>query len=369
MKETRLPTIMVVSQYVSLQKGGAERYIHEVSKRLQRRGVEIRFLCPDPQSRQELFSPIPVFSGGFNPFWSFQLDRALARISPDVVFAHFTVPGITDIAVRRAARMKIPVCLAYHSDVTGQEWYKQVTGRMYYRLMGLKTLKLADRILVCSPKYLEASPWLACLDVPFSFAPYGVDPVMVQGERKPLFPYLFFVGKPDVESKGFSVLYKAWLALQKDFPELGLTAAGAFSRGKNYPGVRFVGQITDRKELADLYASAAVTVLPSTSSAESFGMVLAESLVAGTPVVGSDIGGIPELIVPGENGFLAPPGNIPELARAIEKVLRSGEDLRSKVFSARAIYLERYDWDRTSKIVEQALISCIAQLRNFCPPQ
>ncbi len=356
-----MPSILVVSQYISAGTGGAERYIHEVGSRLQKRGMQINFLCPEKKSAKGLSGPVPVFSAGFNPVWKSQVNRQLQEMRPDVVFAQFTVPGITDVAVRCAASMNIPVCLAYHSDVTGQEWYKQVTGNIYYRLMGLKTLKLADRILVCSSKYLEASPWLSSLEVPFSFAPYGVDPVMAQGERNSRGLYLLFVGKPDAQSKGFAVLYKAWLALRKDFPELELVAAGARSRDEDYPGVCFTGQISSRKELADLYASAAMTVLPSTSSAESFGMVLAESLVAGTPVVGSEIGGIPELVISGENGFLAPAGNARELAGAIEKVLRSGQELRAKVLSARAWYLERYDWDRTAGIVEQALMSCIAQ--------
>ncbi len=119
-------TILVVSQYISSHVGGAERYIHEVTSRLDNRGMKILFLSSEGGDDLKVSLPFRVFSAGFHPLWPKQVDGILKKIQPDVVFAHFTVPGITDVVVRQAYKQKIPVCLAYHSDVTGPEWYRRI---------------------------------------------------------------------------------------------------------------------------------------------------------------------------------------------------------------------------------------------------
>jgi phosphatidyl-myo-inositol alpha-mannosyltransferase len=350
--------MLVVSQYISPHTGGAERYIHEVTSRLENRGIKVHFLSAEGGDDLKISSPFRLLSSGFHPLWPKQVDGILNKIQPDVIFAHFTVPGITDVAIRRAKKHNVPVCLAYHGDVTGPQWYRRVLGNCYYRFSGTKTLSLADRILVCSREYQQASPWLASLEQTPDFISYGVDPVMALGKPKSCAPYLFFAGKPDVRSKGFDVLYKVWLELRKSYPGLELDVAGDSAFAHRYPGARFTGRVDSRRKLADLYASASVTILPSTSSAESFGMVLAESLVAGTPVVGSDIGGISAIVDDGVNGYLAQPGNAESLTRAISMALSSEEKLRKNIRSAHKEYVERYNWDRIAEQVEAVLVKC-----------
>jgi glycosyltransferase involved in cell wall biosynthesis len=62
-----------------------------------------------------------------------------------------------------------------------------------------------------------------------------------------------------------------------------------------------------------------VFVLP--SRAESFGSVFAEAALCGLALVGTDVGGIPEQIIQGQNGLLVPVGDVPALANALEKVI------------------------------------------------
>jgi len=58
--------------------------------------------------------------------------------------------------------------------------------------------------------------------------------------------------------------------------------------------VRFAGKVSDA-DLVGLYRSAALTVVPSTAL-EGFGLVVLESLACGTPVVATDVGGLPEAL-------------------------------------------------------------------------
>jgi glycosyltransferase involved in cell wall biosynthesis len=77
-----------------------------------------------------------------------------------------------------------------------------------------------------------------------------------------------------------------------------------------------------------LYAAADLTVVPSIWYDNS-PMVIYESLLAGTPVLGADIGGIPELIQPGRTGNVFPPGDVLALVeRVIEHFSRSAPERR-----------------------------------------
>jgi glycosyltransferase involved in cell wall biosynthesis len=81
-------------------------------------------------------------------------------------------------------------------------------------------------------------------------------------------------------------------------------------------GVTFAGRL-DRAALDPLRRAAAVALMPSLS-AETFGLAAAEAMAAGVPAAASDVGALPEL-VPGD--WLAPPGDPPALAGAIERVI------------------------------------------------
>ncbi|WP_201097444.1 glycosyltransferase family 4 protein [Thiocystis minor] len=350
--------VLTVSEYGDPQVGGAERYLHETASRLRQRGLELTFLHADAGDPSVLHPPWRLFSGGYHPAWPRQIDRLLHTQRPDVIYAHFTVPGLVDVAVRRAARLKIPVCLVYHSDVTGAAWLKRRLGELYYRLIGRGTIARASALLISSPAYRAASPWLAEWErLPVFYAPPGVDAAIARGQRRAdAPPYLLFVGKADAPGKGFDVLYRAWRRLRAAQPDLELIAVGAIPR-RAYPGARFPGTIQDRRKLGDEYASALATVLPSLTSAESFGMVLAEALAAGCPVVGSQVGGIPALITPDENGYLAPPGDVTALTDALAQVIRHQGRLRANI--ARPQTLQRFSWETTTEQVWAALQTLI----------
>ncbi len=349
--------VAVISQFQTVGVGGAERYMSEVGSRLrQDHHVELLHLAAD--------SPPPVglspacwhmASTGVHPRWPRELARALRAWRPDVLYVHHTVPGLTDIAVRVGHRQRVPVAVMYHSDVTGPGFAQQVAGAAYQRLIGNATLAAADEIHVGVRGYVAHSAPLRRLGRHVTEAPPGVDRQLALGVRTSGPRYLLFVGKPDVPSKGFSVLLEAWQRLRLEMPDLQLMVIGNAQKPVPLDGVHWRGPVTSRRELADAYASALLTVMPSTSSAESFGMVLAEALVAGCPVVGSRVGGIPSLIEPGRTGYLATPGHSGALLQALRQGVRDHERLWDEVRARRQEYLTRFSWDRTAAIVSNSL--------------
>ncbi len=350
--------VLAVSQYGRTSTGGAERYLHEVCARLiALHGHEVRTVATDGGPGAGLSAVrYPLWSAGINPAWAGELRRLLGDWRPDVLYVHHTVPGVTDVALRVAARLGVPAEVMYHSDVTGADLPRRLVGGLYQRLVGRGSLSSVRRVHVASAAYVDASPVLKAFGRHrLVEAPPGVDPEMQAGKAVKAPGYLLFVGKTDVPSKGFGVLLEAWQRLKVRFPGLELAVIGSGRPTAAQPGLRWIGRVESRSDLADWYASALATVLPSTTTAESFGMVLAESLVAGTPVVASRVGGLSALVDEGQTGVLAEPGQVASLVQALETALMQNDRLRANVATGREALIRRFSWERTAGIVAASL--------------
>jgi len=109
--------------------------------------------------------------------------------------------------------------------------------------------------------------------------------------------------------------------------------------------VHFLGE---QDYLESVLASADLLLLP--SEQESFGLVALEAASCGVPVVGSRIGGVPEVVLDGETGFLFPVGEVREMAAAAVRLLSSPAEYAS--FSERAKIRAREEFD-AAKIIPQ----------------
>jgi phosphatidyl-myo-inositol dimannoside synthase len=128
----------------------------------------------------------------------------------------------------------------------------------------------------------------------------------------------------DERYKGADLLIQAVAALWHDFPELHLVLVGS---GNDLPRLKQLARssgaeqrvqfLTDlsRKELAACYAGAEIFALPSTG--EGFGLVFLEAMALGKPVIGANVGGIPDVVENGREGLLIEP-----TAEAISAALR-----------------------------------------------
>jgi glycosyltransferase involved in cell wall biosynthesis len=86
--------------------------------------------------------------------------------------------------------------------------------------------------------------------------------------------------------------------------------------------IEFLGFVYG-EALTKRYQEADIFVLPSLS--ESFSMALLEAMASGLPVVATNVGGTPELVTDGENGFLVPPADPDSLSDAIERLATSSD--------------------------------------------
>jgi glycosyltransferase involved in cell wall biosynthesis len=95
-----------------------------------------------------------------------------------------------------------------------------------------------------------------------------------------------------------------------------------------------------RETVLELFRAADASIL--SSSWENFPHGVVESLAAGTPVVATDVGGVAEVLVDGENGVLVPSGDVDALTEGVRRVLRDNDRLRANAVAS----VERYSRDR-----------------------
>ena len=129
-------------------------------------------------------------------------------------------------------------------------------------------------------------------------------------------------------NKGMDLWRAALPAVAEKFPEAIAAVAGApvGSLGGLPVPVRELGTLSPAR-LALALAAADATVVP--SRMENLPNVVAESLACGTPVAAFAVGGIPEMIRPGETGFLVQPHVAAELGRGLCELLARGGEMRA----------------------------------------
>jgi starch synthase len=128
-------------------------------------------------------------------------------------------------------------------------------------------------------------------------------------------PYVLFVGRI-TRQKGFQHLVRAIQFMDRDFqivlcaaapdtPEMGGEMSVAVERAQaQRPGIIWMNEMVDQHTACELYSHAGVFICPSIY--EPFGIINLEAMACETAVVASSVGGIKEVVVAGETGFLVP---------------------------------------------------------------
>lgn len=103
-----------------------------------------------------------------------------------------------------------------------------------------------------------------------------------------------------------------------------------------------LGQVSNDRFLSLIYSAADVFVMPSLQ--ESFGQTVLEAMACGTPVVGFDVGGIPDMVRPGLTGRLVPVGDSVALRNAIQALLDDSPGRERMADECRRIALREYSY-------------------------
>jgi N-acetyl-alpha-D-glucosaminyl L-malate synthase BshA len=119
--------------------------------------------------------------------------------------------------------------------------------------------------------------------------------------------------------------------------------------------VIFVGKIPNEK-VPNYMTIADIFVLPSLS--EGFPIVTLEAMASGLPIIASRIGGMPEIVEDGVNGFLVEPANPRDIAEKVTFLLKD-EELRGRISKKNKEKIKNYSWEKIIEKLEEIFLEVI----------
>lgn len=264
----------------------------------------------------------------------------------DIVFINSPCTNVLPLAIIAKLQRK-KLVIFHQGDLRLPEGIMNRIIEFVFTSMTLIAFSMADRLSTYTKDYAESSSVLR-------YYLYKTMPVIlpipgIPRKKKILSakhaPKIGFAGR-FVEEKGFDILFQAIPDIIEQFPNARFVFAGQtkmqyeqfydkhlseIKKVKSY--IDFLGLLSE-KELPDFYASLDLFVMPSRS--ECFGLVQAEAMLQGTPVITSDIPGARVLIKKTKFGYLFESENPAELADAIIKALKQKDELLKKEADAKS---------------------------------
>lgn len=223
----------------------------------------------------------------------------------------------------------LPLVITVHSLEPLRPWKRAQLGRGYDLSAWIEktALEMADAIIAVSwSTATEVSQWFAVDPATVSVIPNGIDTAEYRPVHDPdcltaygidaAHPYVLFLGRM-TQQKGLRYLLEAVPYLTPEV-QVVLCAGAADTPGtaqeitaavtrlqQQRPGIVWIPTMVPRRVSIALYSHAAVFCCPSIY--EPFGLINLEAMACTTPVVASAVGGIPEVVVDGETGYLVDP--------------------------------------------------------------
>ncbi len=300
--------------------------------------LDVRVLAADgggkgTDARFELVSPIRprrLDGPAFYASLPFRIARELRSFRPDAVLAQGAHEAALAIFGRKLARVPTRVIADIHGDPAAPARLYGSPARKALApladVLARRGLRRSDGVRTISA-YTSGLVRQAGVEPTAEFAAFmDLEPFVERGPVPfPVRPVALFVGVLE-RYKAVDVLAGAWRLAAPRVPEASLRIVGRGPLGDVVE--ELVAELPDRTswderlatpEVARALDEATVLVLPSRS--EGLGRVVVEAFCRGRGIVGSRVGGIPDLVEDGGTGILVPPGDASALADALVRAL------------------------------------------------
>lgn len=369
--------VCLVNSFYPPWVGGAETYASSLAKGLARNGHDVTVYCassplPPGESKEDgvrvrrMRAPLRLYG---TPLAVSPLNLFLEDY--DIVHCGFPSPYLSALFSWFSRAKGIPSVLTWHNDLPPVTSAAGLIVRAH-DLFSPAYLRFYDRIIATTSVYARTSDTLRKYHEKVRVVPNGVDtarftPNVSGKEIREKFALegkivVLFVGALTQwhAYKGLDDLIAAFKTASANNPDLRLLIVG---RGSLLPSfvqlvsalslegkVIFAGQVSSAL-LANYYAACDFAVLPSKDRSEGFGLVLLEAMASGKAVIGSMVGGITDVIRPGETGLLVEPN---EPASLVDSIVRMANNpaLRAQLGRNARAYAEKHDWSATVTLVE-----------------
>lgn len=361
--------ICMVNPFFHPYAGGTEKHIYEVAKRLARKhSVSVLTYRYPKAPKREVIDGIEVirtraFVLHYLPHplpppmpVAPQTDAIIRRLAKynDVFHFHnrFTYSVNSFKALKRRGKH---VCLTIHNArPQGIDAMTDFAGSFYDDWFGEEIFGQCDRIAAVSRSALETTLpheyWQKALVAYNGVNPGDYDPKKDCSDVLAEYGDFVFANGRLVEQKGLRYLLAAAKKIDSDIVILGRGPLKKTLMKKAPRNVRFISDVVSEGRLESLYGACKAFVLPSLY--EPFGMVFLEAMAMEKPVVGSAVGGIPEIVTDG-TGFLIPPRDPKALASRVNYLLSHPAKARKLGRAGRRRVKRHFTWDHTAKAYER----------------
>jgi 1,2-diacylglycerol 3-alpha-glucosyltransferase len=360
--------VMMTNTYKPIT-GGLERSIETLTTEVRGRGHNVMIVVPQIDKDMPLREPgvfhVPALTHvNRTPFpvqlpIPSELSSVLASFAPDIIHSHHPFL-IGDTALRASARFGTPLVFTMHTLYEQYTHYLPLDSASLKRFMAHLAsgyANLCDHVFAPSRSVAELLARRG-VTTPVSVVPTGIQVGDFErgGGREfreaagiPLRAFVAgFVGRIASE-KNIDFLMQAAAAFMEDHPDVHFLVAGAGPMAQGMAGYFDRGPMRKRfhpagvlrgRQLINAYHAMDVFAFPSVT--ETQGLVLAESMAAGVPVVSLDGPGTRDIVVDGVNGFLLGQEDIRGFCRALEKVRAMGSGARQAMREACIQTARRY---------------------------
>jgi len=294
---------------------------------------------------------------------SFNVNMVADPLDVDVVHTHTWYTNFAGTLAKRTSGCKLVATV--HSLEPLRPWKREQLGAGYElsSWMEREGLEACDAIVAVSQEMKRDI--LRCYDIPSSRVTVihnGVDPrkyrprdgsraVSNFGIRT---PFVLYVGRLS-RQKGVFDLLDAMDHVREDTTLVLVTGKPdtpaieeELRRALSGVGhVVWIPEMLEDPDLVGLYNEAAVFACPSIY--EPFGIINLEAMACETPVVATRVGGIKEVVVDKETGFLVPPGESAKLGRAIARLVEDRALAARMGKKGRQRVLQHFTWDRIAE--------------------
>lgn len=374
--------VLFINDY-GVEVGGVETYIVSLKKALVKEGHDVRIFSATTEKHKATFSDYTF--PGINEYSLFRfipytfnikavmnLKKVLKEFKPDIVHIHYIYyhfsPSIllalrkyptiytlhaheliAPVGVHRAAECRhdhigyCRRCLPLH-----RYCIEKIKRRIFKGLSGVIN------------NYVSPSEYYRDIHLKAGYKNITVLSNAVETfERSPLAynKIILYVGRLE-RGKGVHVLIESMDIIHKQVPDAKLVIVGTGSDEVTLhdmvrkfglkPYVTFIGQ-TSHKSIEKYYIKCDVVVVPSTWQ-EPFGLVGVEAMSVGRPVIGTKVGGIPDWLKDGQNGFLIPPNRADLIAKAAVELL-TNKTLLNKMSVSAGVMAKNYSIDNHAAIL------------------
>ena len=365
---------------VGLGMGGTETHVLELASRINRTRFDLTVCslksggCVADQLRARGVRVVSLGgTGKMDARVMLRLWRFIKREQPDVIQAFLFWANIAARLVGHFAST-MRVISSYHDEVVPEGWLNRAIDRL--------TMKWT-RYLVCCSEAVRRSveQRIGGKKEQFVVIPFGVETCrfgdggmtseVVLGLREEL-PVIGTVCRLVEPKKGLRFLLEAMGHLEREAAkpvcQLLIVGEGPAEEALRSlserlgiaPRVIFSGR---RRDIPQLLSLMDIFVLPSLY--EGFGIAILEAMAAGKPVVATTVGGLPEFVVEGENGFLVPPGDSVGLAAAIRHLLAQPERAKAMGCNGQEHVRKHYSIESVVRQHEQLYETCGTQVSTL----